>query len=318
MKKIVSVLLMTTLLLGLSACNKTSDKDKSVRTKSTDKVETKETDGTKGTIVTDDLKQQSGLMFSARNGNSGETCKTDDYWSYTRYEVSYDGTLTCVVSYNLSGIASESVGLSDADYMKIYDFAYNAYVDDLYSDYKEDACDGESWSFTYYDSDEESHVLYSGYTYGNDEMREIQDILESYFNNVDFVFGVDVPDSGVMLDVTSYSWEALPDDDPIWGYKFVVYYDLSLEYYEVHTDSGAKYLKTVQLSQDEFDYLLNFCRDAVKSGEFTDYSEDVCDGDTWSFDYDNGSDNIITIYDGYIYSNKTLSDVVESLRNCVE
>ena len=120
MKKIASVLLITTILTGLTACNKTPDKNKKDKTKATDIVETKEFDDTMVSNVVSDLKEQNGLMFSARNGNSGETCMDDDYWSNTRYEVSYDGTLTCKVSYNLSGIRYISMLMCLLEFAKLY------------------------------------------------------------------------------------------------------------------------------------------------------------------------------------------------------
>lgn len=320
MKKIISVFLATALLAGLTACTYNIDKDIDIKVKTsmnTDETkETDETDITQKDGPSDDLKSGDTLMFSARNGNWGEVCTTDDYWQSTNYEVYYDGTIKCIKSYNLSGLSVGTTTLSDKDYKKIYDFAYDAYTNDSFSDYSEDGCDGENWSFVYYDSDENAHDLYSGYAYGNDDMTTIEDILESYQDDMEFTDD-QMPDSGEMLRISWYSMEPC-DQDSMIGEEYIIYYDNTVELYSLYNSKNNELSKTITISDDTLKYLWDFSKDSIKEQTFAGYSENVDDGDIWMFEFQSGSGQYITIYYGYIYDNEQLSEVADTLKACFE
>lgn len=127
-----------------------------------------------------ELKSHEGLMFTAKNSNWGEVSNADDYWCNTTYNIYYDGTIEVVTKYNLSGSNMISSTVSDEKLTEIYEFAkYNSEVDG-FANLNVNACDGESWTFDYYNFAGEKIQLYSGYTYGNVELEELQEFLSGF------------------------------------------------------------------------------------------------------------------------------------------
>lgn len=155
MKKIMSFLLVIGVVLGVfSGCAKKVDYD--------------------------ELKKNDGLMFVVRNYNCGEVSDTDDYWASTTYSIYYDGTIENENEHHLSGLSKIEATLSDDDYKTIYKFASEESKSNKFDGIEVPACDGDGWSFTYYDTDGNETRIYSGYTYGIEELKEIQDIVSGY------------------------------------------------------------------------------------------------------------------------------------------
>ena len=91
------------------------------------------------------------------------------------------------ISVSYSGLAfipnpvfKDGMMMSDEDFKKVYNFCLDAYEKDRFAKYSEDVCDGDTYSFVYYDEAGESHVLYSGYCYNNKELNEIIKTIELY------------------------------------------------------------------------------------------------------------------------------------------
>ena len=172
MKKVISVLLAVVMVMGLVSCGKAPKHKKDRDDKDSGWI--KVTDN----VIPDD----DGLMLTIRESNSGEVCNTDDYWVADYYEIYNDGTIRKTVSYNLSLDRVTEEKLSDKDLQALYDFKQWCIEDDPFSGYSEDCCDGCSWSFGYYDENDEYVRIYSGYAYGNKDLGDIQDIVCSYFS----------------------------------------------------------------------------------------------------------------------------------------
>ena len=70
--------------------------------------------------------------------------------------------------------------MTDEDYIKIYKFCTKNAEKSKFAKYKEDVCDGETYTFTYYDLDGNPHVIYDGYCYNNDELQDIMNTITYY------------------------------------------------------------------------------------------------------------------------------------------
>lgn len=155
-------------------------------------------------IDIDALKENDGVMLSIKHSDWGEVSSEEDYWSHTVYDVYYDGTIIITEEYNLSGSNIAGGQLSDEDYITMYLFGVNAANNDSLSDVNIEASDGDAWSFTFYDEDENAISLYSGYTYGEKQLEDIQDILIDYENDFDFTPMTDGASGG-------YEYEFIPE-----------------------------------------------------------------------------------------------------------
>lgn len=94
---------------------------------------------------------------------------------------------------------------------------------------------------------------------------------------------------------------------------WTVYYDGTVEYYENYNLSGRTSTVTWELTDDEFDRLIELLQ-----GDFFDYSEDyksACDGDTWHYTYCNLEGEKLHSYNGYNYSVPVLLEISEILES---
>lgn len=70
--------------------------------------------------------------------------------------------------------------MSDSDLRFLYEFCIDAYENETFKDYKEDVCDGTTYSFVYYDLDGNAHTLYSGYCYENEALKKAYETITNY------------------------------------------------------------------------------------------------------------------------------------------
>ena len=326
MKRTVSILLILTMMFGIASCA-TEKTLESFRTRSNEKeiIESSEEDDVdideldeNVEVDINELKKLDGVMFSGNNSNCWMIIENMDTWINTEFVLYYDGTLEMTVNRNLTGSITQSTQISDIDYMSIYDFAYDGYINETYKDYCEYVDDGAMWAFYFYDSDKSTHVVYSGYAYSNEAMCDIEDILYSYEEQFDFSYAL--PDEGIMLDAVVSYWEPIDwSTDNVCGEKYVVNYDKTLDYYYLYTISEPELIKTVEVSDYDFQQILEFCLWSKKDNPFKDYSEDnVCDGETWAFTYYDEESAPFLIYDGYTYSNYDLYSFTDILEQIVE
>ena len=80
--------------------------------------------------------------------------------------------------------------------------------------------------------------------------------------------------------------------------------------------SGTAYIpnpieeQQINMPDDEYLKIYNFCRKATAENRFANYSEQVEDGTTYNFTYYDLEGNAYVIYDGYCYENKELRDIM--------
>ena len=101
--------------------------------------------------------------------------------SYTIY---WNGTVEKTAWYSISeNIVLDGVSLSSEDYMYLYDFAEDAYLNDSFEGYREEICDGQTYSFMYYPADDdEPKDLYSGYCEDNEKLQGAINVVSKYFD----------------------------------------------------------------------------------------------------------------------------------------
>lgn len=177
MKKNISILLVSTITLTLlTGCNIPGRATEITKIESPDKEEISE------------IQSREGLMLKVSQSNCDEMSRDEDVWVSTSYEIMWDGTITRKVNYMLSGcIEDESVTLNEEDYLTVYVFAESTYINESYSDHLEQGSDGSSWNYVYCPADSDEAVcLYSGYAYSDEELRQIQDIVSSYFPDEEY------------------------------------------------------------------------------------------------------------------------------------
>ena len=177
MKKNISILLVSTIMLTMfTGCNFPGRATEITKIESPDKEEISE------------IQSREGLMLKVSQSNCDEISRDEDVWVSTSYEIMWDGTITRKVNYMLSGcIEDESVTLNEEDYLTVYVFAESTYINESYSDHSEQGSDGASWNYVYYPTDSDEAVcLYSGYAYSDEDLRQIQDIVSSYFPDEEY------------------------------------------------------------------------------------------------------------------------------------
>ena len=92
-----------------------------------------------------------------------------------RMSVSYEGYAN-----NPNPINNSEVKLPEDEYLKIYNFCVDAAAKNKFAGYEERVCDGETYTFTYYDTEGTAHVLYDGYCYENKELQDIMNMISKY------------------------------------------------------------------------------------------------------------------------------------------
>lgn len=101
------------------------------------------------------------------------------------------------------------------------------------------------------------------------------------------------------------------DEDYYQYFSWDVYYDGTVEYYEIYNLSGRTCAVTWELTDEQFDRLIELLQ-----GDFFKYDEDyesACDGDTWHYTYYNLDGEKLHSYNGYNYSVPVLLDISEIL-----
>ena len=168
MKRIIALFMALVMLTGLAACSKSGNSERMRRRSS----ETAETAKTTETIVDiEELKNNDGPMLVITSSIQGPIPVEEERdHSVVLY---YDGT----VNY-LDASPNECLGaLNDEDYMTVYNFCIDTVRNDTFADYYEEVCDGQTYSFVFYDVDGDQHVLYDGYIYENAELNSILDMF---------------------------------------------------------------------------------------------------------------------------------------------
>ena len=180
-----------------------------------------------------ELQSRDGLMLVISGSIEGPIDYYDeDRLTGSKYYVFWNGKIQRTGVYLSSGEdEAGSAVLSASDYLLLYNFCEDAYINDTYKGYQEnDIMDGTTYSFMYYPADRDSGVcLYGGYCVNNKTLSNVVSTVSSYFKYSVRATPTPVPSvsdlqarSGYMLRVsTSDSGDIRPGAD---GYCMVSYY----------------------------------------------------------------------------------------------
>ena len=162
--KLLTILMTAVLALSIAGCGSAPDSGKGRSRKSTK-------------IDIEELQKNSGLMLVIK-GYPQEAMTVEDYEKACfEITISYEGNITIPGN----PVNQSSLKLKDEDYKELYKFCTGNAKKSKFADYKEEVCDGETYSFTYYDLDGNPHLIYDGYCYQNKELQKILDITANYY-----------------------------------------------------------------------------------------------------------------------------------------
>ena len=152
--KILSIVMTAVLAFGMVGCSKAGKAGK------TDVTELQKHKGDMLVIVSHPQMAMSEEQY--KNG-------------ILRMSVTYDGCAN-----NPNPINNSLVKMPEDEYLKIYNFCVEAAANNKFANYKEEVCDGETYTFTYYDTEGNAHVIYDGYCYDNKDLQDIMKMISKY------------------------------------------------------------------------------------------------------------------------------------------
>jgi len=155
MRKLLSIVLTLVMAAGMFACSIPGG-------------------SAKRNIDLEKVRQIKGTLLEITHQSAGEMTQEEFEASCYSQKVTYSGD-----AYNPFQVVG-GIKMSDEDFLEVYEFCLDAYENGTFDDYKEDVCDGSTFTFTYYDENGDAHTLYSGYIYGNEELSGIVDIIGKY------------------------------------------------------------------------------------------------------------------------------------------
>ena len=119
------------------------------------------------------------VAFVINCENEGPYDWGNDYWKHTQYIIHYNGDLEIIKQYSISSETKTVTKISILDFeairMLVQEYDKNKSRYDM--DYSTTS-DGCMWAFYSYDLDGKKTFIYSGYTYGQTELENIQKILD--------------------------------------------------------------------------------------------------------------------------------------------
>mgnify|MGYP007069938874 CR=1 FL=1 len=151
--KLISMFMIAILAFGMAGCVKAS------------KADVKE------------LQQHKGEMLVIISQPQGPMPMTEEQYeaATNRMSLSYEGN-----AYIQNPVGHKGMKIPDEEYLKIYNFCVKAVSKNKFANYKEDVDDGMTYTFTYYDTDGNEHVIYDGYCYNNKELQGIIELISKY------------------------------------------------------------------------------------------------------------------------------------------
>ena len=164
MKKMICAVLAAVMAFGLFGCADSG-------------AQKKDNDTKKVKIDIDDLKENDGVLLEITRTPQEAMSPEEFDNAICTWTVSYSGYAYCP-----NPVEETGVQMKDKDLLFIYEFCIDAYENDTFKDYDEVVDDGDTYSFTYYDTDGGMHVLYSGYCYSNEDLQQVLEVLYKYEN----------------------------------------------------------------------------------------------------------------------------------------
>lgn len=148
--KILSILMVMVMALGMASCKK-------------DEVDINELQKNDGVMLTITRHPQEAMTIEDQRANT------------TVQKVTYDG-----LAYNPNPVNKDGIKMSDEDYLKIYEFCIKNVKKSKFKNYSEDVCDGDTYTFAFYDLDGNPTVIYDGYCYSNEDLQDIKKTIQKY------------------------------------------------------------------------------------------------------------------------------------------
>ncbi len=142
----------------------------------------------KKTVDYDELRAKEGTMFYMGTSNCCLMYEGENECTGYSFLIEWNGHVTRQVYYQITDTLIDEADLKDKDYEKLYEFSERCLKKDPFRNYSEDVCDGNTWFFDYYYSeDEKPFEIYDGYCYEQEELNEIIDMMESYFPKIEYI-----------------------------------------------------------------------------------------------------------------------------------
>lgn len=271
----------------------------------------------------EDLQSREGLMLVINGTIEGPiNYDDDDRVSGFKYSVYWNGTIERTRIRVMSGESDAgSAVLSSSDYMSLYSFCEDAYINDTYDGYQEnDIMDGTTYGFTYYPADRDSGVhFYGGYCVHNRALSNAVSTVSSYFNYSVNATPTPVPSAsdlqsrynGYMLSVsTSDTVDIRPGKD---GYCSVSYYihwngEIS-RCISLGSETGEWEYTT--LSEEDYMKLYSFAQDAYENNTYAYLTTDK-DGTVYcSISYSTPEDDEFQIFSGYLPADNVFCPIID-------
>lgn len=116
---------------------------------------------------------------------------------------------------------------------------------------------------------------------------------------------------GPMLEV-----ERVPQG-PMTEEEFEMYNTITTITYEgkISIPGNPVQMSAIDMKDEDYLTVYNFCTDAVKTDKFKDYKEDVVDGDIYIYTFYDENGTAHKFYEGYIYENKDLKKLNDAISN---
>lgn len=294
MKKFLAIVLTLLMLVSLAGCMKKVQK-----------------------IPISDLKSRDGLMLVIGTEiDSSSDSEGEDRVVSIEHEIFWDGKITQTKHHSNSDDESWELDLSDDDYMKFYEFAESAYLNDSFRWVKQ-YNRGHIYTFDYYPADGKGSVcLFSGSFSGNEELSNTIDLAESYF--ADFepeTFEQLKYRTGIMANF--YILNAWDKEAPKTLYQLA--WSGSLSKYIFDDENPMISAEHKKASEDDYMAIYNWCKEAYMEDTFADYSKDECDdGILWRILYNDPDKEPFEIYYGCICENEELSAMADLITSYFE
>ena len=159
----------------------------------------------------DELRAKEGIMFYMGSSNWGLMYEGENECTGYSFLIEWNGHVTRQVYYQITDTLIDEADLKDKDYEKLYEFSERCLKKDPFRNYSEDVCDGNTWFFDYYYSeDEKPFEIYDGYCYNQKELNEIIDMMESYFPEIEYI---PVPVEDIVTVDEFKGWYGLADGE---------------------------------------------------------------------------------------------------------
>ena len=128
-----------------------------------------------------DLQARSGYMLRVSTSDSGDIRPGADGYCMVSYYIEWDGEISRSITLGNETGEYEYATLSEADYIKLYEFAIDAYENKTYAYLTTDK-DGTVWcNVTYSPPEDDDFTVFSGYLNADNEFCPITELLDSYF-----------------------------------------------------------------------------------------------------------------------------------------